>query len=70
MKFVDTKGRKLEIGERVRIEKDIPSHDGVLYKNQLVKISEWNDSTEKIRVTDSTGKVWWIEPTNVSASFL
>jgi hypothetical protein len=70
MNLIDSRGRKLEIGERVRIEKDIPSPDGVLYKNQLVKISEWNDTTEKIRVTDSTGKVWWIEPNYVSASFL
>ena len=70
MKLVDYKNRELTIGERVRIQVDIPSHDGVLYKNQLVKIDEWNENTEKIRVTDSLGKVWWIEPTQVSASFL
>ncbi len=49
---------------------DIPSPNGVLYKNQLVKISEWNEKTKKIRVTDNLGKVWWIEPTQVSCSFL
>ena len=68
--LVDKKNRKLKIGERVRIEKDIPSIDGMLYKNSIVKISEWNEDTEKIRVTDSTGKIWWIEPSHVSASFL
>ena len=68
--LVDSKNRSLEVGQRVRVETDIPSPDGVLYKNQLVKISEWNDKTKKIRVTDSVGKVWWIEPTQVSCSFL
>ncbi len=70
MKLVDNKNRNISIGDRVRIEIDIPSPDGMLYKNQLVKISEWNKNTKKIRVTDSVGKVWWIEPSHVSASFL
>lgn len=70
MNLVDSKNRKIDIGQRVRIEQDIPSPSGMLYKNQLVKVDEWNDKTEKIRVTDSLGKVWWIEPNHVSASFL
>ena len=70
MKLVDYKGRNLEVGERVKIQFDIPSVDGMLYKNQIVKLSEWNDSTKKIKVTDSLGKIWWIEPSQVSCSFL
>ena len=70
MTLVDYKNRKIKIGERVRVEKDIPSPDGMLYKNTIVKIDEWNDSTKKIRVTDSLGKVWWVNPSEVSASFL
>ena len=66
----DYRGRKLRIGERVRIETDIPSPDGMLYKDTIVKLDEFNNDTKKIRVTDSTGKVWWIEPTQVSCSFL
>ena len=68
--LVDYKNRKMEIGDRACVQVDIPSPDGVLYKNSIVKIDEWNDNTKKIRVTDSTGKVWWIEPTQVSCSFL
>ena len=70
MTLVDYKNRKLKIGERVRVEKDIPSSEGMLYKNSIVKIDEWNDSTKKIRVVDSLGKVWWVNPSQVSASFL
>ena len=68
--LVDHKNRELKMGERVCVQIDIPSPDGVLYKNQVVKLDEWNDSTKKIRVTDNVGKVWWIEPSQVSCSFL
>tara|TARA_Y100001938_G_C7967160_1_gene367399 strand:+ start:521 stop:733 length:213 start_codon:yes stop_codon:yes gene_type:complete len=70
MSLVDYKKRKLTLGERVRVEEDIPSPEGMLYKNSIVKIDEFNMETKKIRVTDSTGKVWWIEPHFVSCSFL
>ena len=70
MKLVDRKNRKIEIGQRVRVEVDIPSAEGMLYKNSIVKLDEFNIDTKKIRVTDSTGKVWWVEPFQVSASFL
>ena len=42
----------------------------MLYKNSIVKLDEFNTKTHKIRVTDSVGKVWWIEPSKVSCSFL
>ena len=70
MSLVDYKGRTLEIGKRVRIEIDIPSENGMLYKNSIVKLDEWNGETKKIRVVDRLGKVWWIEPSQISASFL
>tara|TARA_B100000287_G_scaffold104552_1_gene96865 strand:- start:816 stop:1028 length:213 start_codon:yes stop_codon:yes gene_type:complete len=70
MKLVDAKGRNLKLGERVRVEFDIPSPDGMLYKNSIVKLDEFNIKTSKIRVTDSVGKVWWIDPNQVSCSFL
>ena len=70
MTLVDYKGRTLKVGKRVRIEMDIPSENGMLYKHTIVKLDEFNDKTKKIRVTDRVGKVWWIEPTQVSASFI
>ena len=70
MKLVDSKNRELSVGQRVRIENDIPSDDGMLYKDSIVKLDEFNNTTKKVRVTDSIGKVWWVEPTQVSCSFL
>ena len=68
--LVDKKNRELEVGQKVRIEVDIPSPNGMLYKHSIVKLDEWDDKTKKIRVTDSMGKVWWVEPSHVSCSFL
>tara|TARA_R100001594_G_scaffold81703_1_gene116215 strand:- start:616 stop:909 length:294 start_codon:yes stop_codon:yes gene_type:complete len=70
MKLVCSRGRTLEEGKRIRVEVDISSENGMLYKNSIVKLDEINVQTKQLRVTDNTGKVWWIEPTQVSASFL
>ena len=69
-KLKDYRNRGLAIGQRVRVQVDIPSENGMLYKDSIVKLDEWNDNTKKIRVTDSLGKIWWVEPTQVSCSFL
>ena len=68
--LVDYKKRQMKLGQRVRVEVDIPSADGMLYKDSIVKLDEFNDISKKIRVTDNSGKVWWIEPAQVSCSFL
>ena len=70
MKLVDYRNRELELGQRVRIQENIPSENGMLYKDSIVKLDEFNSSTNKLRVTDSLGKVWWVESSQVSASFL
>ena len=68
--LVDCKQRELKVGQKVKILKNIPSVDGMLYENTIVKISEYDGVKETIRVTDGLGKIWWIEPSAVSASFL
>ena len=70
MKLLDYRNRPLEIGNRVRVEVDIPSENGMLYKDSIVKLDEFNNTTKKIRVTDSLGKIWWVDPTQVSAGFI
>ncbi len=68
--LVDYKGRTLTLGKRVRVEQDIPSADGMLYKHTIVKLNELNIDTKKVQVQDRSGKLWWIEPTQISCSFL
>ena len=66
--LVDYRGRELSVGQRVRIEEDIPSPDGMLYKNSIVKVDNLEES--KLRVQDRSGKLWWVNYSQVSASFL
>ena len=54
----DVRGRKLKISDRVRIEEDIPTVDGMLYKNSIVKVENLEES--KLRVQDRSGKLWWV----------
>ena len=64
----DVKGSKLSIGKRVCIQQDIPTVDGMLYKNTICKIDTLEES--KLRVQDRSGKLWWVNYSQVSASFL
>jgi len=64
----DVKGTKLKVSDRVCIQQDIPTVDGMLYKNTICKIDTLEES--KLRVQDRSGKLWWVEYNQVSASFL
>jgi len=64
----DVRGFKLEVGKRVCIQDDIPSVNGMLYKNTIVKVEALEDS--KLQIQDRSGKLWWIGYNQVSVSFL
>ena len=64
----DVKGKMLKIGERVCIQEDIPSVNGMLYKNTICKIEALDES--KVQVQDRSGKLWWVTGNQISASFL
>ena len=64
----DIRGRNLKVGERVRIEQDIPSVNGMLYKHTICKVEALEEG--KLRVQDRSGKLWWVAYNQVSASFL
>ena len=64
----DIKGAKLNINDRVCTQQDIPTVDGMLYKNTICKIDTLEES--KLRVQDRSGKLWWVAYNQVSASFL
>ena len=64
----DVRGRVLKTGERVCIQEDIPTIDGMLYENTIVKVDSLEEG--KLRVQDRSGKLWWVACNQVSCSFL
>ena len=64
----DVRGAKLKISDRVCIQQDIASIDGMLNKNTICKVDSLEES--KLRVQDRSGKLWWVGYNQVSASFL
>ena len=62
----------MKIGDKVKILKDMPSVNGMLHKDTIVKIDElreWADidpTRSSIRVVDSLGKIWWVNSTDIS----
>ena len=56
-------GNKFNVGNKVKLVKDIPSINGMLHKDTIVKIDEIKDSNPvrgSIRVVDALGKIWWV----------
>ena len=64
----DVKGAKLIVGNRVCIQEDIPTVNGMLYKNTICKVEAFD--SKKVQVQDRSGKLWWVGCNKVSASFL
>ena len=54
----------MKLGDKVKILKDIPSINGMLHKDTVVKIDEIKDGSNpvrgSIRVVDTLGKIWWV----------
>ena len=55
----------MKVGDKVKILKDIPSINGMLHKDTIVKIDEIKDGGNSvrgsIRVVDTLGKIWWVD---------
>ena len=69
--FVDSRNRSLEIGQRVRIEEDVDDGDGgMLSKHSIVYLESFNHKTGKINVKDRLGKMWDVDVSKTSSSFL
>jgi hypothetical protein len=54
----------MKINDKVKVNKNIPNINGMLYKGSIVKIDEIQTGTNpvrgNIRVIDSLGKIWWL----------
>ena len=64
----DVRGTILKIGKRVCVQEDIPSVNGMLYKNTICRVEALDEL--KVQVQDRGGKLWWVAYNQVSASFL
>ena len=59
----------MKIGDKVKINKDIPSVNGMLHKDTVVKIDEISGGSPfrgSVRVIDSLGKIWWINKGDIN----
>ena len=60
----------MKIGDKVKIIKDIPSINGMLYIGTIVRIDEIkldrNPVRGKIRVVDALGKIWWVNKEDIN----
>ena len=58
----------MKVGDKVKIVKVIPSVDGMLHKDTIVKIDEIKkDNT--FRVVDALGKIWWVGINDITGEF-
>jgi len=60
----------MNIGDKVKVNKSIPSINGMLHKDTTVKIDEITLDTNpvrgNIRVVDNLGKIWWVNKEDIS----
>jgi len=60
----------MKIGDKVKILKDIPSVNGMLYVGTTVKIDQITEGKTlmhgSIRVVDGLGKIWWINKEDIN----
>jgi hypothetical protein len=52
---------KVEKDIKYKVIKDYPTINGMLYKDEIVKLDNGDLEKNKIRVKDSTGKIWFID---------
>ena len=60
---------KFSKNQKVKVIKDIPSVDGMLHNGSIVRIDEITSGGSvvrgAIRVTDSLGKIWWVNKEDI-----
>ena len=57
---------QISVGDKVRVNKDIPSINGMLHKGTVVKIDHIaSKSVNNIRVTDNLGKIWFLDKSDI-----
>ena len=49
-----------------KVSKDYPTVEGMLYKDEIVKLDNGDNKPNKIRVKDATGKIWYVDKNNLT----
>ena len=60
----------MNVGDKVKIVRDIPSVNGMLHVGTIVKIDEITEGKTlmrgAIRVIDNIGKIWWVNEEDIN----
>jgi len=51
---------------KYKVIKDYPTVEGMLYKDEIVKLDNGDNKPNKIRVKDLTGKIWFVDKDNLT----
>ena len=57
---------KFKVGSKLKVIRDIPTINGVLYKNEIIKIDAIGFRDKDMRVIDNMGRIWYIDFCDVS----
>tara|TARA_B100000287_G_scaffold393192_1_gene406212 strand:+ start:297 stop:503 length:207 start_codon:yes stop_codon:yes gene_type:complete len=57
---------KFKVGTKLKVIRDIPTIDGVLYKDEIIKIDAIGFPDKDMRVVDNMGRIWYIDFCDVS----
>ena len=55
-----------KVGDKVKVIRDIPTIDGMLHKDEILKIDAIAFPDKDMRVLDSMGRIWYIDFCDVS----
>ena len=57
----------MKTGDKVKVNKDIPSINGMLREGTMVRIDHISSkSNNNLRVTDNLGKIWYLSKEDIS----
>ena len=60
----------MNVGDKVKVNKDVPSINGMLHKGTVVRIDEMSSTDSavrgNIRVVDDLGKIWFLNKEDIN----
>ena len=52
--------KNIKVGQKVKMIVDIPSVNGMLYRDTVVKVDSMGYPDKDLRVVDDVGKIWYV----------